>query len=148
MTVSKKEELNLNSLREQVKQYVENCHLDDGGYFFAKMLPSSAMDTYYAVKTLSLLGLKPDRPEKIKRFFLRAVKKNSILSINGLFSATEVLHELNADVEFLYQHLARLNLLRNVMGGFGATDNLDIAVVSELETLSKYSICPSDCYLD
>jgi len=134
MTVSKKEELNLNSLREQVKQYVENCHLDDGGYFFAKMLPSSAMDTYYAVKTLSLLGLKPDRPEKIKRFFLRAVKKNSILSINGLFSATEVLHELNADVEFLYQHLARLNLLRNVMGGFGAIYNLDIAVVSELET--------------
>ena len=134
MVVSKTEELNLNSLRERVKQYVENCHRDDGGYFFANMPFSSAMDTYYAVKTLSLLGLKPDRPDKIKRFFLRAIKRNSYLGLSGLFSATEILHELNAGVEFLYQYLARLNLLRNSMGGFGVTYNLDYAVVSELET--------------
>jgi hypothetical protein len=56
------------------------------------------------------------------------------VGINGLFSATEVLHELNADVQFLHQYLARLNLLRNSMGGFGVIDNLDIEVVSELET--------------
>jgi len=134
MVVSKTEELYLNSLCEQVRQYVENCHREDGGYFFADMPFSSAMDTYYAVKTLSLLKLKPDRPDKIIRFFLRAKKRNSFLGLSGLFSATEVLHELNADVEFLYQYLARLNLLRNRMGGFGVIDNLDYAVVSELET--------------
>jgi hypothetical protein len=134
MAVSSNETVNPNGLREQVRQYIAKCHLEDGGYFFAMMPPSSAMETYYAVKTLSLLGIKPDRPGEIKDFFLNALEKNSFMGLNGLFSAAEVLHELNVENQSLYRYLPKLKLMRNSVGGFGVIDNLDIEVVSELET--------------
>jgi hypothetical protein len=134
MTISSNETVHLNSLRGQVRQYVEKCHLEDGGYFFAMMPPSSAMDTYYAVKTLSLLGVKPDRPGEIEGFFLNALKKNYFMGLNGLFSAAGVLHELNVENKSLYRYLPKLKLMRNSVGGFGIIENLDLEVVSELET--------------
>jgi len=134
MAISKAEELYLNSLRAQVRQYVENCHLDDGGYFFARMPPSSAMDTYFAVKTLSLLGLKPGYPEEISKFFQGFLKRDSYFSLTGLFSAADVLHELGGNIRALQKYVPKLKLLRNSMGGFGVIDNLDLEVVSALES--------------
>jgi len=124
----------LNTLREQVNHYVENCHLDDGGYFFARIPPSSAMDTFYAIKTMSMLGLKPDHPAKTKNFLLSALKEGSWFGIDGLFAAVEVLCELNSYIQLSPHYLDRINLLKNSMGGFGVVNNLDIEVVSEMET--------------
>jgi hypothetical protein len=61
-----------NSFRRKVVSYIERCHLEDGGYFFARVLPSNGLDTYFAVKSLSILGVEPDRPEAIASFFLKA----------------------------------------------------------------------------
>ncbi|MCR4394444.1 MAG: hypothetical protein NUV31_08765, partial [Dehalococcoidales bacterium] len=63
------------SFRRDVLGYIERCHLEDGGYFFARISPSSGLDTYFAVKSLSILGVKPDRPEAIADFFLNDVKE-------------------------------------------------------------------------
>jgi len=122
------------SIRESVQQYIERCRLDDGGYFFARIPPSSAVDTYYAVVTLAMLGLRPEQPAATKRFFARALKNSSILSINGLFAATESLRALGYPVQMPPRYIDRINKLRNDMGGFGTVENLDIEVVSELET--------------
>lgn len=126
--------IDLSSLRMHVRQYIERCRLDDGGYFFARIPPSSAMDTYYAVKSLSILGLEPEQKKATKQFFLTALKNSNLISINGLFAAVETLADLNSSYKLPARYLARINRLRNSMGGFGAVHNLDIEVVSELET--------------
>jgi hypothetical protein len=53
------------SFRREVVKYIERRHLEDGAYFFARVLPSSGLHTYFAVKSLSILGVKPDRPERL-----------------------------------------------------------------------------------
>ncbi|MBN1690071.1 MAG: hypothetical protein JW901_03515 [Dehalococcoidia bacterium] len=121
-------------ISENVRRYIERCRLDDGGYFFARIPPSSAVDTYYAVRTLSMLGFAPESPAATRKFFVDALKSNSILSINGLFAATEVLGDLQFNVQLPRRYVDRINKLRNDMGGFGVVSNLDIEVVSELET--------------
>ncbi len=126
--------IHLSSTPEHIRQYVEKCQLDDGGFFFARIPPSSLMDTYYAVKILSALELEPSRPDKIKDYVLNTVKKFSYIGINGLFAAAEVLHELKGNLNALSGFLLRLNALKNSMGGFGAVKNLDLEIVSELET--------------
>ncbi|MGA9047589.1 MAG: prenyltransferase/squalene oxidase repeat-containing protein [Dehalococcoidia bacterium] len=134
MAINNNENVHLNILQEQVQGYISKCHLPDGGYFFAMMPPSSAMDTYYAVKTLSLLGVEPDRTGEIEDFFINALEKNPFMGINGLFSASEVLYDLNLENKSLYGYLPKLKLMRNSVGGFGAFENLDLEVVSEMET--------------
>ncbi len=134
MAAGSNETAHLDSLREPVGRYVEKCRLEDGGYFFAMMPPSSAMETYYAIKILSMLGIKPDRPGEIGDFFLNALKKDYFMGLNGLFAAAEVLYELNVENQSLYKYLPKLKLMRNSVGGFGVIENLDLEVVSELET--------------
>lgn len=121
------------SFRQEVASYVERCRLEDGGYFFARVLPSSGMDTYYAVKSLSLLGLKPSRPEEAANYFLSQISDSSLTGINGLFCAAEVLYELGmVTEEFKAYTEHHLQSLRNDIGGFGAYENIDVEVPSEL----------------
>jgi len=82
------------SFRRDVLGYIERCRLEDGGYFFARIPPSSGLDTYFAVKSLSILDVRPDLPETIVDFFLKDIKKGSTGGITGLFLAVEVLNEL------------------------------------------------------
>jgi hypothetical protein len=126
--------IDISLLREQVCQYVERCRMEDGGYFFARIPPSSAMDTYYAVKSLSMLGLQPECPAATMQFFFNALNNSSSLGLNGLFAAAESLADLDSSFELPARYLSRINKLKNSMGGFGVVRNIDIAVVSELET--------------
>jgi hypothetical protein len=122
------------SLRQQVTRYIERCHLEDGGYFFARVLPSSGLDTYFAVKSLSIMGVKPNNPEAIASFFLNDFKASTIVSMTGIFVSVEVLNELarlNDDLKsYAYQ---RIMPLQNKAGGFGALENIDVEVASELQ---------------
>jgi hypothetical protein len=69
--------------RQKIAKYIEDCHLTDGGYFFAKVEPSSGLDTYLAVKTLRLLGVKTKNLKSVELFWKqREVEGN----INDLFS--------------------------------------------------------------
>lgn len=92
------------------------------------------MDTLFAVKSLSLLGIKPRRPEQITRFFLRQIQEGSLGGIAGLFCAAEVLNELHRMTdEFRSYAKQRITPLQNKAGGFGAFKNVYIEVPSELE---------------
>jgi hypothetical protein len=125
------------SLRQQIAWYIESCQLEDGGFFFARMPPSSAMDTYFAVKSLPLIGEKPRRPRAIVDYFLNRARNNSLYlySLNDIFAAVEVMNELDQKMlPSLRNHAQQIRHLQNKTGGFGAIDNIDIEVPSELET--------------
>lgn len=121
-------------LKDEVIDYIERCHLDDGGYFFARVPPSSNMDTFYAVKCLSILGAALARRQEIGQFFLDQMRQTDLNDITGLFSASEVLSELGMITgefkKYAYQKIMRF---KNNTGGFGATENVDVEVVSELQ---------------
>jgi len=122
------------SLRRKVIGYIEGRHLEDGGYCFFRMPPSSGMDTYFAVKSLSILSVKPDRPEAIASFFLNDVKEGALGGIPGIFATIEVLNELNQMTEELRSYAQQQIMLRqNKAGGFGALKDIYIEVPSELE---------------
>jgi len=122
------------SLRRRVMEYVERCHLEDGGYFFARVPPSNGLDTYFAVKSLSILGVKPDRPEAIASFFLNDVKEGTLGGMPGIFVTIEVLNELGRMTDDLRCYARQQIMLRqNKAGVFGALEDIYIEVSSELE---------------
>jgi hypothetical protein len=139
--------------KKRIAQYIEDKHLADGGYFFAKVEPSSGQDTYLAVKTLRLLGMKPKHLESILRFWRQEDKDKNLDSINGLFFASQTLKELGANQQFLNHYRSYLRdqlhnpsvFVKNVFfvdgeGGFDF-NNSSIAILysdyieRELETL-------------
>jgi hypothetical protein len=122
------------SFRRKVVNYIERCHLDDGGYFFARIPPSSGTDTYFAVKSLAILGVKPSYPEAVANFFLRQIKEATLGGIAGIFNAVEVINELGQITDDLKSYAQEQIIARqNKAGGFGALENIYIEVSSELE---------------
>jgi hypothetical protein len=122
------------SFRRKVISYIERCHLEDGGYFFARIPPSSGMDTYFAVKSLSMLGRKPKRPEAVVNFFLDQMREGSLGSLTSIFAAVAVINKLDqirGDLRNYAQQ--RIMAVRNKAGGFGALENIDVEAASELE---------------
>lgn len=119
---------------EEVVNYIEQRHLEDGGYFFARVPPSSIMDTYYAVKSLTILGKKPDRPDMIVNFFLRQIKNGSWGGIPSIFATVVVLDELGQLTNTISRHAKQQTMAtQNKDGGFGAFENVDVEIPSELE---------------
>ena len=126
------------SFRRKVEAYIERCHLEDGGYFFARVLPSSGIDTYFAVKSLSILGMKPEQPQTIGDFFLDQMKEGALSSVPGLFAAVEVMNELGQMTDDLRSYaLQRLVAFQNKAGAPGAVENIRTEVPSNLEQIYR-----------
>lgn len=122
------------SFCQEVVKYIERCHLEDGGYFFARVPPSSGMDTYHAVKSLAILGKKPECPDMVANFFLEDIKNGSWGGIPGVFITTAVLDELGQLTSAICKYAKqRIMATQNRAGGFGAYKNIDVETSSELE---------------
>ena len=120
--------------KRRVVGYIERCRLADGGYFFARTPPSCSADTYFAVKSLALLGAKPSAPAGVVAFFRGQLREGALCSISSIFHAVEVLADLGELTEDLISHASQhIMVSRNSLGGFGATDNIYVEVSSELE---------------
>jgi len=76
--------------KRKIINYIEDRHLSDGGYFFARVEPSSGLDTCLAVKTLNLLGTKIKRVNSIVSFW----KNKKLDDLFGIFLAVGTLKEL------------------------------------------------------
>ncbi|PIP32864.1 hypothetical protein COV53_03745 [Candidatus Gottesmanbacteria bacterium CG11_big_fil_rev_8_21_14_0_20_37_11] len=120
--------------RQRIIEYLEDKHLPDGGYFFAKVEPSSGLDTYFAVKTLKLLGTKPGNIQSVISFWKNEDRSGNIDDLEGLYLYAETLKELSICTQALERHKKLLNeiyqdnqLLRKrafktVSGDFGLYD--------------------------
>jgi hypothetical protein len=122
------------SFKKEEIDYIERCRLEDGGYFFARIPPSSGMDTYFAIQSLEILGIKPERPGAIIDFVIKNVEAGMFTDITSIFLGVEVLNKLGNLTETLKNYArSRLMALQNKVGGFGACENINIKVVSELQ---------------
>ena len=130
------------SFKNDVAVYIERCHLEDGGYFFARVLPSSGMDTYFAIKSLAILGVKPEREPETVGFFMKNIVNARTEGIAGIFAAVGVLKELGGLTDEVKNYSSlRIRAFQNRTGGFGAYENIDVEVTSELqETYQAVSI--------
>jgi len=123
-----------NSFRQEVVNYIERCYLEDGGYFFARIPPSSGTDTCFAIKSLAILGVKPQHPESVLNFFLSQIREGTMGGVTGIFNAVEVIDELsyvNRDLKSYAEE--KVMVWQNGAGGFGALENIDVEVSSELQ---------------
>jgi len=122
------------TFRGKIVNYIDRCHLEDGGYFFARIPPSSGTDTFFAVKSLALLDVKPPHPEAIANFFLRQIKEGTLGGITGIFNTVEVINEIGQISDDLRSYAQEhITACQNKAGGFGAVANIYIEVSSELE---------------
>ena len=91
--------------KRRIADYLEERHLSDGGYFFARVEPSSGLDTYLAVKTLNLLGAKIRRVNSIVSFW-KNEKPNDLF---GIFLAVGTLRELGQPAKAFNKYSHRLS---------------------------------------
>ena len=120
--------------RREVLSYIERCYLEDGGYFFARIPPSSGTDTRFAVKSLAILGVKPQNPGSVLNFFRSQVGEGTLSGVTGIFNAVEVIDELShlsSDLKSYAEE--KVMIWQNKAGGFGTTENIDVEVSSELQ---------------
>ncbi|KTB49346.1 prenyltransferase/squalene oxidase repeat-containing protein [Dehalogenimonas alkenigignens] len=124
----------IENLLEGAVQYIESCRLVDGGYFFARVPPSSGLDTYFAVMGLSLLGLKPVILAEVEAFVHNGLLKDEPVHLGGLFVAAETLDKLGCLTDELKYRIRRaVTAFKNQFGGYGAFEHLDVAIPSELQ---------------
>ena len=57
--------------------YVHSCQVEDGGYFFARIRPGSLRDSYFAVKTLHMLGQQPCQPAALESFVWSSLREDT-----------------------------------------------------------------------
>lgn len=115
--------------------YLASCRLADGGYFFARVTPSSPRDTYFALACFCLAGRQPPNREATIRFLLERYRQEPPASIYGLFFIVEGLALLGYPVTEQFAACAeRIYRMKGPDGGYGPAQTLDVAVASELET--------------
>ena len=84
--------------KRKIIDYIEDCHLSDGGYFFAKIEPSSGLETYLAVKALKLLGVKTKNTKSIALFWKQEKTEGNLNNLFSIFLATETYKELGLKI--------------------------------------------------
>jgi hypothetical protein len=116
-----------------VVSYVDSCQTPDGGYFFARVPPASAQDTYHAIKCLALLGQRPLGLRAVKGW-LRAMADSGVArNLRGLYFLSEAYSDLQMSTEPLLEGVKSVWALQNPYGGFGTVGTVYAEVPSELE---------------
>ncbi len=117
--------------KDKIINYIEERHMTDGGYFFARITPSSGLDTYLVVKSLRILGTKPKDVESVVRFWTQENKKTLDEDIIGLFYAISTFKELKQPLElftsygdYLLKQLQSSNLAEFKHLTFSSSDKL------------------------
>jgi hypothetical protein len=120
---------------KKIINYIEDKHLADGGYFFAKVEPSSLLDTYYAVKTLYLLNQKITYKNSIINYLLNFEGNGYIDDLRGLFLFLEILKTFQWDIAPYRKYKKILEEASQDSYLFNPQRTIDIESTSELEEL-------------
>lgn len=121
--------------KAKIISYVEGKHLADGGYFFAGVEPSSLLDTYYAIKTLILLGRNIASKDSIKNYLTDFERKGYVSDLRSLYFFIEILKALKLDI---YPYRNYRKIVEKALEDrtlFNPRRTIDIETVSELEEI-------------
>lgn len=78
--------------------------------------------------------VKPTHPEATASFFINDFKEGTLGGTTGIFLTVDVLKELGRVTDEIRNYaLPRIMALQNKAGGFGAYENIDVEVPSELQ---------------
>jgi len=124
--------LTLPELRHIVS-YVDSCQTPDGGYFFARVPPASAQDTYHVIKCLALLGQRPLGLRAVRDWLSTMADSSVARNLRGLYFLSETYSDLQMSTEPLLEGVDSVRALQNPYGGFGTVHRVYVEVPSELE---------------
>lgn len=116
-----------------VVSYVDSRQTADGGYFFARVPPGSAQDTYHAIKCLALLGQRPLGLRAVKGWLRVMADSGVARNLRGLYFLSEAYSDLQVSTEPLLEGVNSVWALQNLYGGFGTVERVYVEVPSELE---------------
>ena len=120
---------------EMAASYVHSCQTEDGGYFFARISPSGLRDTYFAVRTLHMLGQQPRHPAALESFVWSSLQGGSGNDAHALYLLNEILGLLGRQTDALRPRIQALLESFELADKPGNLDTLYLEVVSELENL-------------
>ena len=118
---------------DRIAGYIESCQTEDGGFFFARIPPSGGADTYYAVRSLQLLGREPVNAEAVRSWLHESAQGELTANPKGIFFLVETALALSLPVSEVRGWAAGLSDWANAEGGFGTWRNMDVEVSSELD---------------
>ena len=111
--------------RQAIINYIQACHLSDGGYFFAKVAPSSGLETYLAVRALQLLGAQPKDKKSIALFWQRHDKEGNLDSPFAIYLAVKSYQILGFNLESFQKYSDYLTRYYQVIMSQGASVYLE-----------------------
>ena len=121
--------------------YVHSCQVGDGGYFFARIRPGSLRDSYFAAKTLNMLGQQPRQPLALESFVWSFLREDTGNDAHALYLSTEILGVLGQRTDALQPRIQALLESFEPADELNSLDALYLEVVSELEdTLELVSL--------
>ena len=94
--------------RQEIIDYLEARHLPDGGYFFARVEPSSGLETYLAIKTFNLLGEETKNAEAVISFWENQELKGNVDSLLAVYLMVKTFKELGLPVGSLEANRQRV----------------------------------------
>lgn len=124
------------ALQRRIVSYVESCQVEDGGYFFARIPPSSLMDTFYAVSTLFTLGQRPGNADRVIDYIDGLADSGVLGDWRSISAACEVLHMLGLPLTVCRTPAIRLAASHGLPVNRSRATSLYVEVVSEFEVLA------------
>lgn len=120
--------------------YIERCRTPDGGYFFARVPPASARDTYHALEALGLLGRQPVQREALTAWVREAAQSSLTAELYGLFYLTRAVVALELELDRLAERAEAVAV--PLLANRSRPARVYVGVPSELEvTWMALEIC-------
>jgi len=116
---------------EAIVTYIEHCRTPDGGYFFARVPPASARDTYHALESLRILGSEPGHKEALGAWVREATLGSLDGQLYDLFYLTKAAVALGLELDWLRARAERVAV--PWLAGRRPVGRVYVEVPSELE---------------
>jgi hypothetical protein len=116
---------------DKIVAYIERCRTADGGYFFARVPPASARDTYHAVEALHLLDRRPAEKQALVTWIRQAIGSGLAGQPYGLFYLTKAAVRLGLEPHHLRERAEAVAV--PLLDGRRPPARLYVEVPSELE---------------
>jgi hypothetical protein len=120
--------------KQETIDYLEARQLPDGGYFFARVEPSSGLETYLAVKSLKLLGAKIKNADSVVSFWKKQALNGNVNDLFSVYLMVETYKDLGLPIES--SGIDRQRVLDSVNEIISSLSTLEVHEQSNLDNIS------------